>query len=124
MDGKRRSDIGRAMSMADAAPMLSTTPRGSQLGSAFQDGDGAFDASYSKVTGAAGTAAGGGSRGGSSSTSRKPGRCVWFGVVKTTSEYRIVLVMFLLTPTIQGSISSGHARGDEIRGVDGRPESR
>eukprot|EP00752_Nemacystus_decipiens_P004093 g3746.t1 len=70
MDGKKRSDIGRAMSMADAAPMLSTTPRGSQPGSAFQDGDGAFDASYSK---AAGTAVGGGSRGGSSSTSRKPG---------------------------------------------------
>ena len=64
------------MSMADAAPMLSTTPRGSQsqLGSAFQDGDGAFDAGYSK---AAGTTAGGGSRGGSSSVSRKPGRYAW-----------------------------------------------
>lgn len=77
MEAKGRRDIGRAMSMADAAPMLSTTPRGSQLGSAFQDGDGAFDASYSKMAGAgAGPTTGGGSRGGSSSTSRKPGRCV------------------------------------------------
>lgn len=75
--GRRGGDIGRAMSMADAAPMLSTTPKGSQLGSAFQDGDGAFDASYGKVAGAAAGAAatGGGSRGGSSSNSRKPGRC-------------------------------------------------
>lgn len=75
-NGGGKRDIGRAMSMAEAAPMLSTTPRGSQLGSAFQDGDGAFDASYGKIAGAAaGTTAGGGSRVGSAST-KKPGRLV------------------------------------------------
>lgn len=73
-------EIGRAMSMADAAPMLSATPR-SQAGSAFQDGDGTFDANYSKIAGssaAAGGAGGTSSRGaaGGSSSSRKPGRCV------------------------------------------------
>lgn len=69
-------EIGRAMSMADAAPNLSATPR-SQMGSAFQDGDGTFDANYSKIAGSA--AAGGTSSkaaGGGSSSSRKPGRCV------------------------------------------------
>lgn len=67
MNGKSKRDIGRTMSMADAAPMLSTTPRGSQLGSAFQDGDGAFDASYGKI------ATGGGV--GSSAVSKKNARC-------------------------------------------------
>ncbi|CAM9885596.1 unnamed protein product [Ectocarpus sp. 6 AP-2014] len=59
-----KRDIGRQMSMADAAPMLSATPRSGQLGSAFQDGDGGFD-----TTGAGARAAGGSG----SSSSRKPG---------------------------------------------------
>lgn len=123
MDGKRRSDIGRAMSMADAAPMLSTTPRGSQsqLGSAFQDGDGAFDAGYSK---AAGTTAGGGSRGGSSSVSRKPGRYAWeldflvfTGVVVTS----LLASLGFTCCSLREDAGTSQAHGMMIRGVDGTP---
>lgn len=71
MNGKSKRDIGRAISMADAAPMLSTTPRGSSSlsmpGSAFEEGGGGFDSSYGKSSTGAGV--------GSSSISRKPGRC-------------------------------------------------
>ena len=74
MAGNRKEplNLNRAMSMAEAAPILSTTPR-SQMGSAFQEGDsfaaGATSASTAAV-GAGGRSAGGGA----SSSSRKPGR--------------------------------------------------
>lgn len=74
--GKERQDIGRAMSMAEAAPMLSSSPRGGghhqhqhQPGSAFQDGDGAFDATGRTAGGATAASRGGGGA--------KAGRCVF-----------------------------------------------
>ena len=51
-----RKSLDRAMSMAEAAPVLAPTPH-SQLGASFQENEG-------------------GRSGGPSSSSRKPGRCV------------------------------------------------
>lgn len=72
MADQSRKDINRAMSMAEAAPMLSTTPRG-PLGSAFQE-ETSFD-SRGGAKGASGSAAAGAASV-SSSSSRKPGRYV------------------------------------------------
>lgn len=72
MADQPRKDINRAMSMAEAAPMLSTTPRGA-LGSAFQE-ETSFD-SRGGAKGASGSAAAGAASV-SSSSSRKPGRYV------------------------------------------------
>lgn len=75
-EGKHsRKDLMRAASMADAAPVLSYTPRG-QLDSAFQDSDAGFDQLASSVGGGRAPTARGaaGTVGSSSSNSRKPGR--------------------------------------------------
>lgn len=101
MSGKERREIGRAVSMAEAAPILSQSPRGGgggdhhQPGSAFQDGDGAFDSSYGRTAagGAAATARGGGG----ASNSRKPGRCVCVCCVSMFG--RVCWCFCVLSPT-------------------------
>ena len=71
---KEQLNLNRAMSMAEAAPILSTTPR-SQMGSAFQEGD-SFAAGTTGASGASTATVGAGrsGAGGASSSSRKPGR--------------------------------------------------
>lgn len=54
-NAKGRKEINRAVSMADAAPMLSTTPRAG-LGSAFEEGE-SFDSRSNTARGGASSSA-------------------------------------------------------------------